>query len=35
MGIRSRKFAGMVLTLGFLVGYSLVAMVIGAEWATG
>lgn len=35
MGIRSRKFAGMVLTLVFLVGYSLIAMAVGAEWAIG
>jgi hypothetical protein len=34
MGQRTRKFIGTVLTVGFLIVYSLVAMAIGAEWAT-
>ena len=35
MGLRSRKLMGTILTVGFLVVYSLVAMVIAAEWTMG
>ncbi len=31
---RARKLIGTVLTVGFLIVYSLVAMAIGAEWTT-
>lgn len=34
MGQRTRKLIGTILTVGFLIVYSLVAMAIGAEWAT-
>lgn len=33
MGMRGRKAVGIVLTLVFLAGYALVAMVVGARLA--
>ena len=35
MKIRQRKFVGLVATIVFLVGYSLVAMGIGGQYVVG
>jgi Protein of unknown function (DUF2842) len=35
MTLRQRKFAGTLMTVGFLVAYSLVAMAIGGIYVVG
>ena len=32
MGLRTRKFIGVIATVMFMIAYSLVAMAVGAVW---
>jgi hypothetical protein len=35
MSIRTRKLAGVIAVVGFLIAYSLVAMAVGGQFVTG
>ena len=35
MGLRTRKFIGVIATVMFMIVYSLVAMAVGAVWLSG